>query len=187
MNTKQARQVGRTEIPFSMEALRQVSDGENNSRQRAVELNEMAKQVAELFSSDAVSPRLISSLVRLGEFAGLAAVAVAIRYFLLAGVGGSMLLYAAAVTLGTALTVTFVQSIDGYQTSVLKHFVAQFTKAVAGFTLAMGQSWLTVCQRAAAGKLPTTVEGVIDSAAVKHLFEEEFRKRMPTIRKKDEQ
>ncbi|GAA0347869.1 MAG: GTPase [Micropruina glycogenica] len=57
----------------------------------------------------------------------------------------------------------------------------------SGFTLAMGQSWLTVCQRAAAGKLPTTVEGVIDSAAVKHLFEEEFRKRMPTIRKKDEQ
>ena len=53
----------------------------------------------------------------------------------------------------------------------------------SGFTLAIGQAWLSVCERAAAGKLPTTVEGVIDSAAVKQLFEEEFRKRMPNIRK----
>lgn len=56
----------------------------------------------------------------------------------------------------------------------------------SGFTLAMGQSWLTVCQRAAAGKLPTSVDGVLDSAAVKKLFEDEFRKRMPTIRRQDE-
>ena len=56
----------------------------------------------------------------------------------------------------------------------------------SGFTLAMGQAWLTVCQRSAGGKLPTTVDGVIDSAAVKHLFEEEFRKRMPNIRKQND-
>lgn len=56
----------------------------------------------------------------------------------------------------------------------------------SGFTLAMGQAWLTVCQRASAGKLPTNVEGVVDSAAVKHLFEEEFRKRMPNIRQKQD-
>jgi uncharacterized protein (DUF697 family)/predicted GTPase len=54
----------------------------------------------------------------------------------------------------------------------------------SGFTLAMGQAWLTVCQRAAAGKLPT-IDGVIDSQAVRVLFEEEFYKRMPTIRKQD--
>ena len=55
----------------------------------------------------------------------------------------------------------------------------------SGFTLAMGLAWVTVCQRAAGGQLPKTVDGVIDSAAVKHLFEEEFRKRMPNIRKQN--
>ncbi|MFP5417513.1 MAG: GTPase family protein, partial [Actinomycetes bacterium] len=56
----------------------------------------------------------------------------------------------------------------------------------SSFTLAMGQAWLTVCQRAAAGKLPM-MDGVVDSSAVRDLFDTEFRKRMPTIRQRDEQ
>lgn len=52
----------------------------------------------------------------------------------------------------------------------------------SAFTLAMGQAWLTVCQKAAGGSLPT-LNGVIDTAAVRRLFEEEFRKRMPRIRR----
>ncbi len=52
----------------------------------------------------------------------------------------------------------------------------------SSFTLAMGQAWLTVCQKAAVGALPQ-VDGVINSAAVRDLFEAEFRKRMPTIRR----
>ncbi len=53
----------------------------------------------------------------------------------------------------------------------------------SGFTMAMGQAWLAVCQKAAGGQLPK-LNGVVDAEAVGHLFEEEFRKRLPTIRQK---
>ena len=53
----------------------------------------------------------------------------------------------------------------------------------SSFTMAMGQAWLVVCQKAAGGKLPS-LNGVVDSKAVRDLFEEEFRKRMPTIRQR---
>ncbi|WP_300078739.1 GTPase [Propioniciclava sp.] len=56
----------------------------------------------------------------------------------------------------------------------------------SGFTLAMGQAWLAVCQRAAAGKLDG-INGVLDSAAVKRLFDEELRKRAPRVRRDETQ
>lgn len=52
----------------------------------------------------------------------------------------------------------------------------------SGFTLAMGEAWLVVCQRAATKSLPM-VGGVVDSAAVKNLFEQEIAKRLPRIRR----
>ena len=51
----------------------------------------------------------------------------------------------------------------------------------SAFTLAMGQAWLVVCQRAAAGTLPQ-IDGVLDHEAVRVLFENEFRKRVPGMR-----
>ena len=50
------------------------------------------------------------------------------------------------------------------------------------FTAAMGRAWLTVCQKAASGQL-RTLDGALDSQAVKDLFETEFRKGMPRIRR----
>lgn len=46
------------------------------------------------------------------------------------------------------------------------------------FTYAMGQAWLAVCQRVAQGKLQTAGR-VLDSAEVRKLFLEEFRKKLP--------
>ena len=54
----------------------------------------------------------------------------------------------------------------------------------SGFTLAMGEAWLVVCQRAASQGLPT-VAGVVDTKAVKDLFETELAKRLPGIRHRD--
>nr|WP_269449864.1 DUF697 domain-containing protein [Auraticoccus cholistanensis] len=51
----------------------------------------------------------------------------------------------------------------------------------SGITLAMGQAWLVVCQRAAAGKLET-VNGVIDSEAAQRLFRSELSKHLPKVR-----
>ncbi|WP_114558516.1 GTPase family protein [Desertihabitans aurantiacus] len=53
----------------------------------------------------------------------------------------------------------------------------------SGFTLAMGEAWLVVCQRAAAGRLPV-VDGAIQSEALQALFREEFTKHLPKIRER---
>ena len=54
----------------------------------------------------------------------------------------------------------------------------------SSFTLAMGQAWLVVCQKAFHKALPS-LDGKIDTAAVTRLFEEELAKRMPRIRRQE--
>jgi len=51
----------------------------------------------------------------------------------------------------------------------------------SSFTLAMGQAWLVVCQRAFNKSLPG-IGGKIDGEAVRKLFEDELAKRLPHIR-----
>lgn len=111
--------------------------GEEVSQKRAGELNELAKQVAELFSADAVSPALITGLIRLGELLGLIAVAFAIKAIYVPGEEMSFAGYGGAALLGALLAVCFTQAIDGYQVSVLRKFISQFSKAITGFTVAM--------------------------------------------------
>lgn len=52
----------------------------------------------------------------------------------------------------------------------------------SAFTLAMGQAWVVVCTRAASGQLDQ-VGGVLDNEHVRRVFTEEFRKRMPGVRR----
>jgi len=51
------------------------------------------------------------------------------------------------------------------------------------FTYAMGQAWLTVCQRVVTGKFGG-VAGVLDNAEIREMFVEEFKKRLH-VRTKD--
>ena len=62
--------------------------------------------------------------------------------------------------------------------------VAVINASVAsGLTLAMGHAWLAVVQKAAGGQVPS-INGVFDPAVLRQVFEEEFAKRVPRIRKK---
>lgn len=49
-------------------------------------------------------------------------------------------------------------------------------------TFAMGQAWTAVCQRVARGGL-RAVDGALDSKQLQTVFAEEFRKRMPRVRR----
>jgi hypothetical protein len=49
------------------------------------------------------------------------------------------------------------------------------------FTFAMGQAWLTVCQKSSGGALPS-LGGVADSKALHDLFMSEFKRRIPGVR-----
>ena len=50
------------------------------------------------------------------------------------------------------------------------------------FTYAMGQAWLTICQRAAKGAFGT-VGGAIDNEQLREVFLDEFKKRLKLGRK----
>ncbi len=53
------------EQKFSRKAIKKALSGETVSNERTTELNALAKQVAEQFAADAISPHLITGLVRL--------------------------------------------------------------------------------------------------------------------------
>lgn len=104
---------------------------------RSVELNDLARQVAQLFSADALSPNLLKGLVRIGEFLGILAVAFAIFTYYLPDAHFSDVRYSGAAFLGAILAVCFTQALDGYQITTLRSYIVQITKAATGFTLAM--------------------------------------------------
>jgi Undecaprenyl-phosphate glucose phosphotransferase len=122
---------------FSPKAVREAAAEPEPGPSRKVELNELAKQVAELFSADSVSPDLIAGLVRICEFLGLLAIALGIITFYVPTMGLEYVKHTGAAFLGTILTVCFIQALDGYQIATLRNFISQFSKAVTGFTLAL--------------------------------------------------
>jgi len=124
------------EAVFSAKAVREAAGQESPTGKAPVELNALARQVAELFSADAMSPHLITGLVRAGEFFGLLAVAFGVLAYYLPGAVFTNI-YTGAVLLGSILAIGFIQAIDGYQVSALRSFIEQVSKAVMGFTLAM--------------------------------------------------
>jgi Undecaprenyl-phosphate glucose phosphotransferase len=121
---------------FSSRSVREAPAADTG-QSRKVELNEMARQVAQMFSSDSVAPNLVIGSVRIFDFLGLLAIAALLFIQLVpahdAFAGG----YAGAALLGTILTVAFIQAVDGYQIASLKSFIVQFSKAVGAFSLAM--------------------------------------------------
>ena len=86
---------------------------------------------------------------------------------------------AVATTAGRAAFTSLIKLVPGAG-SVVGGVIS--ASVASGFTLAMGQAWLVVCQRASAGSLPNGVDGVIDNEAVRVLFENEFKKRVPGMR-----
>lgn len=85
---------------------------------------------------------------------------------------------AVATTAGRAAFTSLIKLVPGAGSVIGGAISASVASA---FTLAMGQAWLVVCQRAAAGTLPQ-VDGVLDHEAVRVLFETEFKKRVPGLR-----
>jgi len=86
-----------------------------------------------------------------------------------------------ATSAGRAAATSLLELIPGAGTVI--GGVVNATVA-SGFTAAMGQAWLVVCQHAANKTLPQ-LGGVVDQTAVKRLFEDELAKHLPRIRRSD--
>lgn len=102
-----------------------------------VELNELARQVAELFSANSISPLLIAGFVKMGDFAGLLASALVIYAFFLPVSLDGTIRYGSAGAAGALLAISLIQALDGYAAASLRRFFVQLSIAVAALTIAI--------------------------------------------------
>ncbi len=120
---------------FSREAMKKAVAEEKISKERSVELNELASQVAEQFSAKSISPFLISGSMRLIDFFSLSMIAVLTMMFHLSPVLQMNSWHVAFSFLGAAITTGFVQGLDGYLTTTLRQFGTSFFKGLTAFTM----------------------------------------------------
>lgn len=105
--------------------------------ERATELNALALQVAEQFAADVASPYLISAAIRLIEFMGLLFIGLALYASYVWPDTDIQSKYFTAASLGSFLTICFIQLMDGYQISALRNLISQISKVVIGFAFAL--------------------------------------------------
>ncbi len=122
---------------FAPEKVRIADVGERRKKSRRVELNELAKQVAQQFTHNVVSPGLINGFARLSEFVGLTAVSMLIYYLYVMPNHSVAPQYLAASLIGAFLSVAAIQAIDGYQVNTYRSFISQISKSVTAFAFAM--------------------------------------------------
>jgi Undecaprenyl-phosphate glucose phosphotransferase len=136
MSVKSVKNSKMNEI-FSPRAIREAKLDPKIGDNRKVELNELAKQVAQQFSSEVMAPGLITGVVRLIEFFTLIAMGMVIYYLYVMPLNPQSGLYLTASVLGSFICVAAIQAIDGYQTDTYRNYVAQLSKTVTGLGFAM--------------------------------------------------
>ncbi|MEM9332571.1 MAG: undecaprenyl-phosphate glucose phosphotransferase [Pseudomonadota bacterium] len=122
---------------FSREAIKQAIAKEKISSKRKVELNELAEQVAEQFSTKSVSPFIVSGFVRLFDFLALAALGVTVLVLQNMPEASLLSMQAAGAVSGALFIVAFLQGIDGYLITSLRGFAYPFSKAITALTMAL--------------------------------------------------
>ena len=122
---------------FSREDMKRAVAEEKISPERAVELNDLAAQVAEEFKSGSISPFLVSGFMRISEFIGLASCGLIAAFIYMWPFGLNSAWFVGASFLSALLTVGFCQGIDGYLTSTLRRFTTSFFKSFAALTMAV--------------------------------------------------
>lgn len=122
---------------FSPRKVRESTSDVTLDHGRKVELNDLAKQVAEQFASDVVPSALINGIVRVLDFLGLIAISMGVYYAYLYPDGGNGLKYLAVSAFGSFLTMAAIQAIDGYQVETFKHFIGNISKGITGFVFSV--------------------------------------------------
>ena len=121
---------------FSREEMKKAVALEEISKDRSVELNALASQVAEQFSAKSISPFLISGSLRLIDFLALAIVSIVTMFFHLVPIIEINGWHLVSAFLGALVTTGFIQGMDGYLTTTLRQFSTSFFKSLTAFTLA---------------------------------------------------
>ncbi len=121
---------------FSREEMKKAVAKEKISKERVVELNELANQVAEQFTAKSISPFLISGALRSVDFIVLSYIAIITSIFHLAPLVEISNTHIIIAFLSAILTGGFIQGLDGYLPTTLRHFGNVFFKSLAAYTMA---------------------------------------------------
>ena len=121
---------------FSREAMKKAVAQEEISKERSVELNELASQVAEQFSAKSISPFLISGTLRLMDLLALSVVAIVTMLFHLTPLLEMSNWHILFSFLGAIITAGFIQGLDGYQPTTLRQFTTSFFKSLIALVMA---------------------------------------------------
>ena len=122
---------------FSREAIKKAIAKEKISSERKVELNELAEQVAEQFTTNSVSPFIVSGFVRLFDFLALAALGITVLVLQQLPDASLISWQAGGAMAGALFIVGFLQGIDGYLITSLRGFAYPFSKAITALTMAL--------------------------------------------------
>ncbi len=122
---------------FSRQAIKDAIAKEKISTDRAVELNELASQVAEQLSTKSVSPFIVSGFVRLFDFLALATIGIVVLILQHLPEASLLSIQAAGAICGAMFIVGFLQGIDGYLITALRGFAHPFSKAITALTMAL--------------------------------------------------
>ena len=106
----------------------------DNADDKAVELNPLARKIAQQFREDTFSPSMITGLLRLGEFAALIALGYLIHAFYV-GVGMTAL-YVAVLAGGAAVGILLLQLADAYQIPALRSPLRMTPRILAAWAIA---------------------------------------------------
>jgi Undecaprenyl-phosphate glucose phosphotransferase len=101
------------------------------------ELNEMAKQVAQLLAQDSLSPSLVAGVVRAGEFAGLLLISFAIMLLYFPDTSDLFARHAVSTAAGATTAIVLAQILDAHQIGTMRTFIAQVPKALGAFAMAL--------------------------------------------------
>lgn len=122
---------------FSPRAVKTAKSNNTVKNDRKIELNELAKKVAEQFSSDVVSPLIIVTLTRFIELISIFGISMLIYFFYVRPTDSHLLSYIVASGAGSLLYVAIIQAIDGYQMQTMRKYISQFSKVFLGFTFSI--------------------------------------------------
>ncbi len=100
-----------------------------------VHLSERASQVASRFAANAISPLMISGIIRLIEFSAIIAIGVGVYFWYVFPLDGFKFSYLLTSFVGAILAMVLFQAVDAYQISSLRTTITQIGRVIAAWTM----------------------------------------------------
>ena len=123
-------------LTFSANAVMSSSiAGRADHKRETVQLSERASQVASQFAANAISPVVISGVIRLIEFFAITVIGIGVYLWYVYPMDGFKLIYPLTILTGAILSMVFFQAADAYQISSLRTNITQIGRVFAAWTM----------------------------------------------------